>query len=235
MMEFLSAWLFVGATVFLLVFTLYRFRMYRVAPENGVNFHYFFASALITVGLILSAAAGFLFGGPNGSAIGFSWGAIIATTFNIFGFIHLLFIPLYQWMKKERYVFFLHVGYAYAIFATLALVLLPPSPYTDMYGIIHWSNELLPAWMIAGLMIFGFSLNVLVLGQHFKRLQKLSLPTLLALIVNFFFAGAGGAYLYLGDNAFLLVGSGILLMIGLGSLFAVSTWGAIRAAEQNQH
>lgn len=228
-MEFLSAWLFMAAAVFLLVFTIYRYRMYTVAPENGVNFHYFFASALITVGLFLSGGVAFLF---HDNPVGFSWGATVATFFNIFGFTHLLFIPLHQWLKPKMYILLTHAVYVYAISTAIALTLMPPAPYIDASGVIHWSNALLPAWMIASLMIVGFSLNVLVLGQHFKRLQKLSFPTLMALIVNFFFAGVGGAYLYLGDNAVLLIGAGVILMIGLGSLFAVSTWGVIRAAEQ---
>lgn len=212
-----SGLLFVLSGFLLGSFSYARRLDYKKNPVNKVNYYYYTASGWITFGFFMYGAPSLIFGNQTLAIV---IGGIIATISNTIGFGKFLMIPIYNhWDNKKYHIYFQYCLYFYSILITALLIIKIPQSIIDQYGVIHWRFGLTTSVLTAGLMLFSFSLNIIVLLNYLKKLISLSLINVVALVVAFALAGASGSYLYIGDSAILLAISSIFLFLGFILLF----------------
>lgn len=189
-----------------------------------INYHYWLATASITIGIFISAIP-VLFPEENINKA-LSIGAIIATFANMTGVSHFFLIPIYTWFSHRIFTAAHYVLYLFITCITGLLIITPPqSSFAN--GIIHWRFNHLISFIILLFISVAFSLNVLLLGNNFKKLRAFSYLNSIALIVTFSLTGVSSAYLYVGDNSMLLGTATVFLYIGIGIIFFTSVRTAI--------
>lgn len=206
-------------TVALGFFSAWRYRFYRRDPTNQINYHYWIASATVTLGFIFYAIAGFLAGDDIRAVLIRRDSAIAATLLNAVGFSHFLMVGLYSWLSERGFLFSRHLLYLLVCILALLFVFTPPAPILDQEGIMHWHFSRPTAFIMLAIMGSAFSANIILLSFFFKRLRALSFLNVSALIIAFLLTGFGGAYLYVGDSGILLRAAMFTLFIGLCSTF----------------
>lgn len=211
-----SSIIFLLTSLLLAYFCYARFLETRRDKNNAVNFHYYLASLYVFIALFLYGISGLLLESNFSLA---RVGTVTAVLLNALGFCHFFLIPAYSWFSLRGYVIARHILYLFILLLAGILVVDPAHSYTDAWGIIHWGFPFLVGFLAALQMNLAFACNLILLGGHFSRLKRLSLLSVLALIITFILTGFAGTYQYMGDSPFLLALSGVLLFLGVGAVF----------------
>lgn len=225
-----TAVLLICSGVFLSYFCYRRFREYRRDRNNYVNYHYWIATLMISLGFFFYGIPSLL----NQTAQALSLGTLIGSTLNVVGFIHFFIIPLYTWLPYKNYIIGKYLMYLIATIIMLLFVLEPPPTALDTFGTIHWNYNWGQSLSMMSLLSTAFILNIILILKNIEALRLFSPLNTFALIMTFCATGLGGAYMYTGDNRVLLEIAAVLVYIGVSIIFfaSVSTAQRLRRGEE---
>ena len=212
----LSGLLFLSCGIALSYFAYHRFTFYKQEPKNIINKYYFVAAMCISIAYFVYSLPALLFPRTIGF---FVLCTQIATLVNTIGFSAFLLIPSYIWMTIYYHAVARYIVCLYTLIVGILLILFPPQPTIDAYGIIHWGFQKPITAVMFGIMALAFVLNIVLLSSYFKTLRSFSLFNVIALIVTFLLAGFGGGYQYIGNNHTLLLYANFALVMGMFIVF----------------
>ncbi len=206
-------------------FSYRRFVEYRRDKKNTVNYHYWLAALALSFGFAFYSIPSVFWGSNSALLVA---GVIVATILNAIGFGHFLLIPLYTRFSYKNFVISKYLLYLSITIIAGLLIMMPPASYLDASHVIHWQFSRIESWFMLLFICTAFTLNLLLLGHHVKKLITFSFTNTMALIFTFLTTGIGGGYMYIGNNSILLVLATVFLYIGISIIFVASLQTAIR-------
>ncbi len=214
-MVFSISSIIMAVSAFMVMFFSYtRYEIFQRNRSNKITFFFWCASSAFSLALLLYALSGVLL--TTDTSLLSSFIVSIALIITSIGIGFFLMIPFYSWGSAYFFVFAKYSIYLFLLSHIGFLLIYPPAPYTDLFGITHWGIHAYLKWILGTFYLLPFVFNIVLLVKFLLHAPKKFQKNTSTLIIAFLLTGIGGSYQYIGDDTTLLTAS--LLTILLGSI-----------------